>query len=165
VQQAKVDKVFSNPVVQELMRSSVPARFAYNGPDDFPRVVPIGFFWNGRQFLLFTPPNAPKVPALTANSKLALTIDTNAMPPNILLVRGTVTLKQVDGVPDEYIEASRKVVDEAGFAEWEAGVRALYKQMVRITLTPTWAKFIDFKTTLPSAVEELIKEAQVATAK
>jgi hypothetical protein len=38
------------------------------------------------------------------------------------------------------------------------GVKSLYKQMVRITITPTWAKVIDFETTLPSAVEELIAE-------
>ena len=31
---------------------------------------------------------------------------------------------------------------------------ALYDGMVRIVVTPTWAKLIDFETTLPSAVEE-----------
>jgi hypothetical protein len=41
--------------------------------------------------------------------------------------------------------------------EWEAGVRSLYDGMVRIVVTPTWAKLIDFETTLPSAVEELIR--------
>ena len=30
--------------------------------------------------------------------------------------------------------------------------------MVRIVVTPTWAKLIDFETTLPSAVEELIRQ-------
>jgi hypothetical protein len=29
--------------------------------------------------------------------------------------------------------------------------------MVRIVVTPTWAKLIDFETTLPSPVEELIR--------
>jgi hypothetical protein len=28
--------------------------------------------------------------------------------------------------------------------------------MARITITPEWAKLIDFETTLPSAVEELV---------
>jgi hypothetical protein len=42
--------------------------------------------------------------------------------------------------------------------EWEAEVRSLYDGMVRIVLTPTWAKLIDFETTLPSAVEELIRQ-------
>ena len=35
-------------------------------------------------------------------------------------------------------------------------MKSLYKQMVRITITPTWAKVIDFETTLPSAVQELM---------
>jgi len=29
--------------------------------------------------------------------------------------------------------------------------------MVRIVMKPTWAKLIDFETTLPSAIEELIQ--------
>ena len=36
-------------------------------------------------------------------------------------------------------------------------MRSLYDGMVRIVVTPTWAKLIDFETTLPSAVEELVR--------
>jgi hypothetical protein len=43
-------------------------------------------------------------------------------------------------------------------AEWEVEVRSLYDGMVRIAVTPTWAKLIDFETTLPSAVAELIRQ-------
>jgi hypothetical protein len=32
--------------------------------------------------------------------------------------------------------------------------------MVRIVVTPTWAKLIDFDTTLPSAVEELMRRRE-----
>jgi hypothetical protein len=40
-------------------------------------------------------------------------------------------------------------------------VRSLYDDgMVRIVVTPTWAKLIDFETTLPSAVEELIRQRE-----
>lgn len=40
----------------------------------------------------------------------------------------------------------------------EQEVRELYADgMVRITVTPSWAKLIDFQTTLPSAVEELLR--------
>ena len=41
---------------------------------------------------------------------------------------------------------------------WEAEVRSLYDGMVRIIVVPTWAKLIDFDTTLPSAVEELVRQ-------
>ena len=43
--------------------------------------------------------------------------------------------------------------------EWEAEVRSLYRDgMVRIVVTSTSAKLIDFETTLPSAVEELVRQ-------
>ena len=45
--------------------------------------------------------------------------------------------------------------------EWEAEVRSLYHDgMVRIVVTPNWAKLIDFETTLPSAVEELVRQRE-----
>ena len=46
---------------------------------------------------------------------------------------------------------------------WEAEVRSLYDGMVRIVVTPTWAKLIDFETTLPSAVEEPIRQREDAS--
>lgn len=42
----------------------------------------------------------------------------------------------------------------------EAGVQALYQQMVQITITPDWAKLLDFETTLPQAVADLIQAQQ-----
>jgi hypothetical protein len=40
---------------------------------------------------------------------------------------------------------------------FEARVRGLYEQMVRITIDPEWAKLLDFETRLPTPVENLIK--------
>jgi hypothetical protein len=44
------------------------------------------------------------------------------------------------------------------YPDWVAGVRSLYDAMVVITITPTWAKLLDFETTIPQAVDDLIKE-------
>jgi hypothetical protein len=45
--------------------------------------------------------------------------------------------------------------------EWEAEECSLYRDgMVRIVVTPNWVKLIDFETTLPSAVEELIRQRE-----
>lgn len=41
---------------------------------------------------------------------------------------------------------------------WEAEVRSLYQQMVRIVITPTWANMIDFEHTHPIAVKELMEQ-------
>ena len=45
---------------------------------------------------------------------------------------------------------------------FEAQVRALCDQMVRIDVEPHWAKLIDFETTLPSAVERMARRKQQA---
>jgi hypothetical protein len=37
---------------------------------------------------------------------VALTIDTEAHPPTILLIRGRAELDFVDGIPDEYLQAT-----------------------------------------------------------
>jgi hypothetical protein len=82
-------------------------------------------------------------------------------PPKILLIRGQVELDVVDGIPDEYLEAnSTYEMTPEQRVEWEAEVRSLYDGMVRIVVTPTWAKLIDFETTLPSAVEELYRQRE-----
>jgi hypothetical protein len=43
-------------------------------------------------------------------------------------------------------------------AEWEDGVKSLYDGMVRVVVKPTWTKLIDFETTLPTAIEELMQQ-------
>ena len=157
MQPQDVTRVLSDPLAQDLMRSSIPARLAYVGPDGFPRAIPIGFHWNGVQFVLCTVPHAPKVSALKTNPKVAFTVDTNAFPPHVLLVRGTAAIDIVDGVPPEYLAAARKGVGPDQWDAFEAQVRAMYKQMARITITPLWAKLLDFETRFPTPIEELIR--------
>jgi hypothetical protein len=153
-----VMRVLNDPLAQDLIRSRIPVRLAYTGADGAPRVVPLGFHWTGTEFVICTVPHAPKVRALRANPKVAMTIDTETFPPHVLLVRGTASLELVDGVPAEYLAASRKAVGAEQMPAFEAQVRALYQQMVRITVAPEWAKLLDFETRLPSPVEELIRQ-------
>ena len=79
MQPQDVARVLSDPLAQELMQSSIPARLAYVGPDQ----------WD----------------------------------------------------------------------VFEAQVRAMYKQMARIKITPLWAKLLDFQTRFPTAIEKLIRRA------
>jgi pyridoxamine 5'-phosphate oxidase-like protein len=157
-----VMKVMNDPVAQELLNSSIPARLSYIGLDQGPRAIPIGFYWNGSQIVMATVPHSAKVRALQANPRVALTIDTNNQPPHVLLVRGTVTIEIVDGVPIEYLEGGRKFMTAEQYVEWEAGVKGLYKQMARIDMTPEWAKVMDFTSPdrIPAAVAELVNAAQ-----
>jgi len=124
-----VIEVLNDPLAQELLHSSIPARLAYTGTDGFPRVVPVGFYWDGAQLIVGTTPAAPKVRALAANSKVALTIDTNTQPPHVLLVRGSTSIEVVNGVAPEYLEGAKKLVDEEQWQAFEARVREMYEQM------------------------------------
>ena len=150
--------VLRDPLAQELLHSPLLARLGYNGVDGAPRVVPVGYVWNGSTFVLCTAEQAPKVRALASNAKVALTIDTDTQPPHVLLVRGTATVEIVDGVPDEFLEASEKSLPRDQWPQFEAQVRSIYPQMARITIEPQWAKLLDFETRLPVAVEWLVTE-------
>ncbi|MBC6463262.1 pyridoxamine 5'-phosphate oxidase family protein [Actinomadura sp. HBU206391] len=152
-------EILNRPLSQELLARDI-TRLAYVAKDGTPRNVPIGFSWNGTEIVMCTTKNAPKLAHLRQNPAVALTIDTEVHPPKILLIRGQAELDVTDGIPDEYLEmnGTYQMTPEQR-VEWEAGVRSLYHEgMVRIVVTPTWAKLIDFETTLPSAVEELIQQ-------
>jgi len=151
----EVMQILRDPVAQRLLESPI-ARLAYNGPDGTPRVVPIGFLWTGATVVLCTATDAPKVRSLERDPKVAFTIDTDTHPPNILSIRGTAAIEIVEGVPDEFLTASRKGVPQEQWSDFEQQARSLYPAMARITVTPTWANVIDFETRFPSAVERLV---------
>jgi len=158
VQPNEITEVLHRPLSRELLARDL-TRLAYVAKDGAPRNVPIAFTWNGSEIVMCTTKNAPKLPALRTNPAVALTIDTEVHPPKILLLRGRAELDVIDGIPDEYLQmnGSYSMTPEQR-VEWEAEVRSLYDGMVRIVVTPTWAKLIDFETTLPSAVEELVRQ-------
>ena len=153
-----VTVVLKRPLSQELLARDL-TRLAYVAKDGTPRTVPIAFVWNGSEIVMCTAKNAPKLWALRQNRTVALTIDTEVHPPKILLIRGRAELDVVEGIPDEYLTAnSAYEMTPEQRVEWEAEVRSLYDGMVRIVVTPIWAKLIDFESTLPTAVEELVRQ-------
>lgn len=155
---AQITEVLDRPYSQELLARDL-LRMAYVAPDGTPRNVPIAFTWNGAELVLCTTRNAPKLHSLRRDPHVALTIDTESHPPKILLIRGTVELDDVDGIPAEYLQMNGSYdMSAEQRVEWEAEVRSLYDGMVRIVVTPTWVKLIDFETTLPSAVQELVQQ-------
>jgi hypothetical protein len=158
MQPHEITEVLHRPLSQDLLARDL-ARLAYVAKDGTPRNVPIGFTWNGSEIVMCTTKNAPKLPALRQNPTVALTIDTEVHPPKILLIRGRAELDVVDGIPAEYLQMNGAyVMTPEQRVAWEAEVRSLYAGMVRIVVTPTWAKLIDFETTLPTAVEELVRQ-------
>ena len=155
----KVRAAMGDPVALRLLESANPARLAYIALDGTPRVIPVGFHWDGTAIVIGTVPGSAKVAALQANPVVALTIDSSppAWPPNVLLIRGTAAVSMVDGVFPEYVAGAKKVTPAEEFPRWEAGVHALYDRMARIDITPTWVTIHDFETRIPKAVEELVR--------
>jgi Pyridoxamine 5'-phosphate oxidase len=147
-----------HPDAQKLLSGSL-ARLAYNGHDGFPRVIPVGFYWTGERIVVCTAPTSPKASALSARPQVALTIDTDdTQGARALLVRGLATTETVDGVAPEYIAAAKQSMEPARLAEFERNVRSVYKQMVRISIEPQWARFYDFGAgRLPTFLATLIK--------
>ena len=80
------------PLAQELLQSKGPAHLAYTWRDGTPRVVPIGFHWNGEELVMATATDAPKTKVLTDGSKVAVSIDSDFAASKILLIRGTARL-------------------------------------------------------------------------
>ena len=151
-----------HPGAQELLRSGPLVRLAYNGPDGLPRVIPIGFHWNGERIVVCTATTSPKVRALSSRPNVALTVDTGSTPAEAkaLLMRGVVTMDTVDGVPDEYIAASTKALGADQVTEFERQVRSVYDQMARISIEPVWARFFDFGAgRMPSFLMKLAGDA------
>ena len=66
----------------------------------------------------------------------------------------------VVGGASEGNQAFTKVAHEQ-FRAFEAEVRSLYERMARISITPEWAKVLDFQSRLPSAVEQLVNRKLV----
>jgi hypothetical protein len=145
-------ELLQNPVAQELLHSKIPARLAYIWMDGTPRVVPIWFHWTGRELVMGTPPKAPKLKALAKNPKVSLTIDDNNFPHKVLLIRGSASLQQVDGIVPEYAAAAERYFGREQGLAWIQQVRGMMRAMVKVTITPEWVGVLDFQTRFPSAI-------------
>ncbi|MEV6846155.1 pyridoxamine 5'-phosphate oxidase family protein [Actinoplanes sp. NPDC051411] len=152
----------AQPKARHLLETATLCRLAYNGADGLPRVIPIGFLWNGSAIVVCTATTAPKVRALAARPDVAITVDGGATPAEAqsVLIRGRATLETVDGIPEEYLQGTTKVMDAAAAAEFEGLVRQMYPQMVRITIEPAWARFFDYGGgRIPRFLAELAEKA------
>jgi len=144
--------LLDDPIAKELLCSKIPARLAYIWPDGSPRVVPVWFHWNGSEFVIATPPKAPKLKALRVNPKVALTVDDNTFPHKVLMVRGTATLEEVEGIVPEYALAAQRYFGDAQGQLWVQQVSQTLARMVRIAVRPEWVGLLDFQSRFPSAL-------------
>lgn len=142
----------------DMLDSTTSGHLAYVAKDGTPRVIPVGFYWTGEQFVISTAETAPKVAALSAHPDVALTIDAGGTPEaaRCLSVRGRVDIRIVDGVVEEYFAAARKSMDPETFEQFAESCRKMYDRMARIAITPSWVRFYDYGTgRVPKFLQEL----------
>lgn len=162
MEQHVIDAELAEPGAQDLLEASSSAHLAYVAADGTPRVIPIGYYWTGTEFVLATAATAPKVTALQANPEVALSVDGGNTPGDAraLSVRGRANITIVDGLVSEYLAAARKSMGDEAAAEFEKNCRALYDRMARIAITPTWVRFYDFGAgRLPGFLQDLAARA------
>jgi hypothetical protein len=152
--------LLDDPVAQQLLQSTIPARLAYNWVDGTPRLTPINFHWNGKEIVMGTPPDAPKMKALRDGTNVALSIDSDTFPYKVLLVRGVVRTDVVEGVAPEYESMIQRVLGDEGGEQWLNYMRPITPRMVRIFVEPRWVGILDFETRFPSAIEHAMEQAQ-----
>src|SRR4051794_24757158 len=136
----------TDPVAQQLLHAPRLARLAYSWLDGTPRVVPMWFHWTGEAFLLGAPPNAPKMQALARNPEVALSIDSDAWPYQVVTVRGTAAIELVDWTFPEYAAMARRYLGEEGGQAFLALGGQTFSRWGRITIRPDAVRLLDFAT-------------------
>lgn len=145
-------RLLNSEVAERLLVSTELARLAYVAADGTPRLFPMLFHWTGTEVVLATFAGARKIASLRAKPDVAITIDAASTPPEVLLLRGRVSVTDVDGLVPEYLEAHRRY----GGDEQVAGVLAEHDhpgtRMARIALRPDWVGVLDFRTRFPGGI-------------
>jgi Pyridoxamine 5'-phosphate oxidase len=141
--------LIASETAQRLLVSRELARLAYTAADGTPRVFPMLFHWTGEEIVFATFAGARKIAALRARPDVAITIDTAAAPPEVLLLRGRAEVTDVDGIVPEYALAQTRYQGEEAGRAAVAEVDQPGVRMARIAVRPTWVGVLDFTTRFP----------------
>ncbi len=144
--------LLNDTVAQTLLTSTKLAHLAYIWNDGTPRVIPIWFHWDGKALVMGTPIKSPKMHVLSNNSKVAVTIDRDNAPYNVLSIRGTAAVSIIDGVVPEYALSAERYMGMEGGQKWVSQIKGMFPQMARIAVTPEWVGILDFEQRFPSAI-------------
>ena len=142
-------QLMDTDVARYLLRSTNLARISYVAGDGTPRVFPMLFHWTGRELVLATFAGAKKIESIRKRPAIAVTIDEASTPPKVLLLRGTATVIDVDGIVPEYRAMHHRY---AGVEQGERTVAEVDRpgvRMARISLRPTRVGVLDFETRFP----------------
>jgi hypothetical protein len=139
------------------LTADTPLRLAYVALDGTPRVVPVLFHWTGEEVVMggFAP--SARGRALRANPRVALTLDTDDQPPEVLSLRGTASVTEMRGPVPEYETYMRAGMPPEAADAYLAELRRRDVLMERIAVRPDWAAVVDFRTRFPAAMPEWLR--------
>ena len=152
-------RLLESDTAKRLLASKTPARYAYTALDGTPRIVASWFAWTGDELVMPTFISGPhvshaayRVRTLRANPEVAVSIDTEAWPPEALSIRGRAEITEVDGLVPEYAQAAHRYLGSEQATAYLAQIDHPSTRMARIAVRPTWVGLLDFQTRLPSAL-------------
>jgi hypothetical protein len=152
-------RLLESDAAGRLLTSTIPARCAYMALDGTPRVVASWFEWTGEELVLPTFISAPhvshaayRVRALRAHPDVAVTVDTETFPPEVLSIRGSAEITEADGVVPEYAQAAQRYLGSEQATAYLAQIDHPSTRMARIAVRPTWVGLLDFQARMPSAL-------------
>jgi hypothetical protein len=144
-------RLLDTPLARTLLAAAIPARVAYTADDGTPRISASWFQWTGGELVMPTFVQAPHVgsparrlAALRARPDVAVSIDTDGTPAQVLMLRGKVQVTEVDGVDPDYADSARQYLGDEAAGEYLAMLDQPGTRMARITLRPTWVGLLDF---------------------
>jgi hypothetical protein len=152
-------QLIETDVAQRLLASTLPARYAYIALDGTPRIVASWFVWTGEELVMPTFISAPhirhaayRVRTLRDHPEIAVSIDTESFPPEVLTIRGAAEVTEVEGVSPEYAQAAHRYLGSEQATPYLAQIDQPGTRMARIAVRPAWVGVLDFQTRLPSAL-------------
>lgn len=152
--------LLDHPVAQELLQAPIPARLAYVAQNGSPRVIPILFHWTGVEIVVTSWPDDPKVAALRANPRAAVTIDTDEFPFKALTIRGSATVELIDGVALECSPTFSRYFGPYEGPGWVERMRMMSDRQARIGIHPDWVNVVDFQTRFPYGMTRRMRAAR-----
>lgn len=141
--------LLDTPTAQHLLTAPLVARLAYTGKDGTSRLISAtscgpATIWSSARSL------APyKIRNLRARLEVAITIDATFVPPQVLMLRGMVTLSETEGVLPEYATVHRPFMGEEAGAAYGEAIDQPGLRMVRIGLRPAWVGVLDCQQRFP----------------
>ena len=144
-------ELLDTPLAQRLLASAIPARVAYTAKDGTPRIAASWFQWTGGELVMPTFIQAPHVAAparrlaaLRVRPDVAVSIDTESTPAQVLMVRGKAQVTEIDGIDPDYAASARQYLGEEAAGQYLAMADQPGTRMARITVRPTWVGLLDF---------------------